>query len=137
VILWDVADPARPIRRATLTGHTDGVTSVAFTADGRTLATGSLDTTAILWDVADPARPRRLGDRLTGHANWVNSVAFSTDGRTLATSSEDNTVILWDIGIIGELRKLTHDAACQRVGTGLTEDEWDRYVSGIPYKQTC
>ncbi|MGQ0774634.1 MAG: nSTAND1 domain-containing NTPase [Pseudonocardiales bacterium] len=81
----------------TLTGHRDLVRSVAFSPDGRTLATGSLDHTVILWDLTDPTRPHRLGQPLTGHTGTVGSVAFSPDGRTLASTSGDRTTILWDL----------------------------------------
>jgi WD40 repeat protein len=87
--------------------------------------------------VADPARPRQLGDPLTGHTDAVASVAFIADGRTLATGSWDGTVDLWDVSIIDRLRRDAHAIACQRVGTGLNEDQWDRFASGIPYEKTC
>ena len=82
---------------ATLSGHTGAVAKVAFSPDGRTLATASADRTAILWDLADRTQPRRLGQPLTGHTDTVLSVAFSPDGRTLATASADRTAILWDL----------------------------------------
>ncbi|WP_307873653.1 MULTISPECIES: TIR domain-containing protein, partial [unclassified Frankia] len=89
------ADPG-PIGEP-LTGHTNGVRSVAFTANGRNLATGSRDRTVRLWDVTNPARPRAIGQPLTGHTDAVVSVAFTANGRTLATGSYDRTVRLWDV----------------------------------------
>ena len=65
--------------------------------DGRTLATGSDDTTVRMRDLADRTRPSPLGPPLTGHTDRVVSVAFAPDGHTLATSSDDATVRLWDL----------------------------------------
>ncbi len=76
---------SRPIR---------AVLAVAFSPDGRTLATGSFDGTSRPWDVAT----RRLaGGALAGDVGLVNSVAFSPDGAILATGGQDGTVRLWDV----------------------------------------
>ncbi|MBM3736870.1 MAG: hypothetical protein FJW39_13890, partial [Acidobacteria bacterium] len=68
------------------------VNSVAWSPDGRQLASGSSNQTVKEWD----ARTGQLQRTLTGHSRGVNSVAWSPDGRQLASGSDDNTVKVWD-----------------------------------------
>jgi WD40 repeat protein len=58
VILWDVST-RQPIGNP-LTGHTQPVRSVAFTPDGKLLASGSNDNTVILWEVSNPRSPAQI-----------------------------------------------------------------------------
>ncbi|WP_344247601.1 protein kinase domain-containing protein [Actinocorallia libanotica] len=74
--------------------HPNEVTSVAFSPDGKTLATGSSDGKVWLWGVATRTP---IGKPLTAHTSWITSVAFSPDGKTLATGSNDETVRLWGV----------------------------------------
>jgi WD40 repeat protein len=77
-----------------LKSHALSVNSVAFSPDGKTLASASLDNTIILWDVTTR---KQIGQRLTGHTSSVFSVAYSPDGKLLASGGADSTIILWDM----------------------------------------
>jgi len=73
--------------------HLEHVLTVAFSPDGKTVATGAWDGTARLWDVATC---KRLGPPLVHHRT-VRDVAFSPDGKTLLTASFDRTARCWDL----------------------------------------
>ncbi|MEH2346904.1 MAG: ribosome assembly protein 4, partial [Nostoc sp.] len=93
----------RAIEVNTLEGHSSSVYSVVFSPDGKTLASGSLDSTIKLWDVSTGKAIKTL----TGHSSTVNSVVFSPDGKTLASGSEDKTIKLWDVSTGKAMKTLT------------------------------
>ncbi|CAN1213171.1 hypothetical protein TUMEXPCC7403_23400 [Tumidithrix helvetica PCC 7403] len=72
--------------------HSAIVISVAFSPDGKTIATGSWDNTVKLWNLEG-----KEIQSFKGHSGSVISVAFSPDGKTIATGSGDNTVKLWNL----------------------------------------
>ncbi len=88
VYVWDLA--TRTERR--LLGHRGWVTSLAFSPDGRTLASVSVDQTLRLWDVAGGIERRCLA----GNTAEVWAIAWSPDGQNLVTGARDGTVRLWD-----------------------------------------
>jgi len=79
---------------AVLSGHTEYVTSLAFSLDGTLLVSGSKDNTIKLWDVQTGGAVKTF----CGHTKMVLSVSISADNTMIASGSEDKTIRLWDIG---------------------------------------
>ena len=74
--------------------HQDSVQSLALSADGLVLATGSYDQQSALWDAATGGRLRLL----IGHHGSIEGLAFRPDGQVLASASADRTIKLWEVG---------------------------------------
>jgi WD40 repeat protein len=79
---------------STFQAHDNSIACMAFSADSRLLATGSLDSTIRLTDVS--VSPPVAMATLRGHTDWITGLSFSPDGSLLASSGRDRTLRLWD-----------------------------------------
>jgi WD40 repeat protein len=91
VTIWDIAT-GKPYRH--ITGHHNWVWWIAFSPDGKTLATGSsVERVIKLWDI----ETGECLQTLQGHGQMLWAIVFSPDGKILASTSSDNTIKLWDV----------------------------------------
>jgi WD40 repeat protein len=135
--LWDVA--SRQPFVVPFIGHTNAVSSIAFSPDGTILASGSDDATIRLWDVVGGQPLDSLpsgysvviaGEEAASHA--MKSVAFSPDGMFLASGSNDTSIHLWDLDPTSLVRR-----ACAIATRNLTRQEWRQYLGNLAYHKTC
>jgi WD40 repeat protein len=91
VRLWDTASKQE---QPSLVGHKGQVTSLAFSPDGQTLASGGRDKRVTFWDVGT-SRPRQTFEWDLGA---VRAVAFSPDGLLAAAAGDSGRVVVWDVG---------------------------------------
>jgi WD40 repeat protein/tRNA A-37 threonylcarbamoyl transferase component Bud32 len=114
----------------TLATHAGRVNSVAFSPDGRRLASASSDGTVKVWHVPGG----KLGVTFARHGDSVHGVAFSPDGKRLASAGHDRTVRLWDSDTGGELHVLrghsnvVEAVAFNRAGDRLASAGFDKTV---------
>lgn len=117
---WRAAGPPLP-------GHKGEVSSIAFSPNGKLMATGGTDGAIILWDM--PSR-QPIGPPFVGSGS-VWSLAFRPDGRALAVVGEDR-LLMWSVG-----EEAWREAACRLANRNLTLQEWKGSFGSTPYRVTC
>jgi eukaryotic-like serine/threonine-protein kinase len=135
LLIWD-ARTGKLIRN--VSGHDAPLTAVAYSPDGKTIATASWDRTARLWDSETGARRSTL----TGHRDWVCHVAFDPSGCRLGTAGADGAARIWDIasgrailtyrGHTQNVTRVAFDPTRARIATASSDQTvkvWDSSVS--------
>lgn len=153
IFLWEMGSPdpaAAPIvlkeGEQGQNGHTAEITALAFSPDGRWLASGGRDNITILWDLGSED-PRMSGTILEGHENIIDAVAISPDGHWLATGDRNGIVLLWDLtsatvesssislgGHQGDITALAFSSDSRQLASGSTDTSvrmWDLSVDVI------
>ena len=80
------------VEKRTLRGHSNYVDCCAFSPDGQSVLSGSVDRTLKIWSAIDGSERYTL----SGHSNWVTSCSFSPDGASVLSGSHDKTLKIWD-----------------------------------------
>ncbi len=114
-VTWDGKEGVKTKELPTLKGHTKGVTCVAFAPDGKTLASGSVDKTAVIWDM--PTGQQKAV--LKGHEGEIRCLAFPSEGEpVLMTGDSEGMIRQWDVKAGKELRPplQAHAGAVNAVG---------------------
>jgi WD40 repeat protein len=124
--LWDLK--SGQLLAPVLTGHSQSVSSMAFSGDGHILASGSADGTIRLWDVPT----HELIGTLDAKQKSVNSIAIEPRKDILASAGDDDTIVFWNIGVQDWISR-----ACRTANRNLSPEEWRTYLGARPYRKTC
>ena len=118
-------------RPVALSGHSDGITDIAVTSDGKYLLTASSDWAIIMWDIVE----QKVVRRFIGHKASVSSIDLSPDGSHLVSGSVDETVRVWNLLTGAEVQRFILrpnallDAGAKVFDGGLTGNRYKMVTS--------
>ncbi|MBC7777583.1 MAG: TIR domain-containing protein [Phycisphaerae bacterium] len=124
------ANPAGMTLLRTLRGHSDTIFGIAFSPDGKKIASGSGNNTIKIWDAGSGENTATL----EGHTSAVYSVSFSPDGKKIASGSNDKTIKIWDADSGKNMATLlghTHEVWCvsfSRDGKKVASGSYDKTI---------
>ena len=110
-------------------GHNNTVSAMAFSPDGRFLASGGMDSVVRLWD---SATNQAVGLPFLGPSQGVASLAFSPDGKQLVAVDGGGAIYVWDMVMTD-----WESAVCGLAGRNLSGLEWQQFMPDQPYRLTC
>jgi serine/threonine protein kinase len=114
----------------TFTGHSGDVLGLAFSADGREVLSGSVDTTVRLWD----ARSQKLLKTVPGHTGWVRAVAFVPGKKQALAGDNHANLIHWDL----ETGKIVHQLPGHQANIGyVAVDPTGRHAASSSWDLTA
>ena len=135
--MWNLAN--QRLTSAPWAGHAHDVSAIAFSADGKTMASGSCwkvggngacrEGEILLWDLASQ---RALSPPLRAHGSQVGGLAFGHGTQTLASWSGENHLIVWTIGL-----DFWKEQACRKANRNLSPEEWQQVLPDERYRKTC
>jgi WD40 repeat protein len=159
VDIWNVTRPAQPAYSSYFEGHNGLITALAFSPDGKDLASGATDKTTMISSVADLIASRDAATNpgaqggitavplgtgigppygliatLAGETGQVDAIAYSPSGTTLATSGANGLTILWQVTDLTAIAEHPLAEACATAGE-LTSGQWSTVFPNVPYPQ--
>lgn len=100
------------------TGHTGCITTMAYSPDGKYVASGGQDNTIIIWDLYSRKELRKL----IGHTSFVEYISYSPDGKFLASGSLDKSIKIWNVETGDEVQCLKTESRIAYVNYLKNED---------------
>lgn len=130
VLLWDWTDPARPQELRRLLGPRAGINTIAFSPDASLLVAAGVGDYLWVWDLTEDSTAAVLS--VPAAMGSVHDVQFLAGGALIAATGATGEVRLWGTDPDAERPVL-----CALRGEPLTDDEWERYLPGIPRIDPC